>query len=396
MLLSHVRREIEMAKRKGYLKEHPFQVWQGKNGFWYTYVPDVRKGRLQVRRKQKEDIENAIIEYWKATEVNPTFDELFASWNERRRALGKISESSYIRYRQFYRRHFTESFGRKRIKNTKPIEIIEFLEEELAKYKLSAKGFGGLKDVTRGILKTAKRNGLIEYSLHDVMEMLDVSDRDFYRKQKSNKELVFDREETQSMLRLLEDELDIKNAGLLLLFVSGMRIGELSALQHQDINPFEGTVSVSRTETRTLINGKMTTTVKDSPKTSAGNREIVIPTQYGWLLTWLWKASEDREWVFVNESGTRCTTNQFRKRLTQNCKKASVVVKSPHKIRATYDSILLDAKLDNRLVTDQMGHADITISENIYHRDRKDIAQKREIISRIEEFSQRQSKIIGV
>lgn len=391
MLLSHVRQEIKMAKRKEYLKNHPYRIWQGAKGYWYTYLPDARKGRAQVKRRNREDIDEAIIEYWQATEKNPSFDELFAAWNERRRALGKISESSYIRYRQFYSRHFTAEFGRKRIKNTKPIEIVEFLENELAEYHLSAKSFGGLRDVTRGILKTAKRNGLIEYSISGIMEMLDISDRDFLRKAKSDRELVFDEAETKAMMEQLRSRLDIKNAGLMLLFVSGMRIGELSALQHQDLNPFECTVSVSRTETRVLKDGKMSTTVKDTPKTMAGNREIVIPSQFQWLITWLWKASEDREWVFINDIGTRCTTNQFRKRLKQTCMKASVYVKSPHKIRATYDSILLDAGLDNKIVTDQMGHADIHVSENNYHRNRKTVSQKRAILSNIEEFSLGQS-----
>jgi len=393
ILLSHVRQEIEMAKRKEYLKNHPFQVWQGSNGYWYTHVPDVRKGRVQIKRRKREDLDEAIIEYWKATEKNPSFDELFTAWNERRKALGKISESSYIRYKQFYKRHYTASFGRKRIKDTKPIEIIEFLEDELAMHQLSAKAFGGLRDVTRGILKTAKRNGLIEYSIVGIMEMLDVSDGDYYRRYKADRELVFNEAETKAMMETLRSKLDIKNAGLMLLFVSGMRIGELAALQHQDLNPFECTVSISKTETRVLNGSKSAITVKDTPKTMAGNREIVIPSQFQWLITWLWKASENREWVFVNQAGTRCTTNQFRKRLKQTCRTASVYAKSPHKIRATYDSILLDAGLDNKIVTDQMGHADIHVSENNYHRNRKGISQKREILSSIEEFSMTQSKV---
>ena len=391
--LSYVKLQVEMAKRKEILENHPYKIWRGSNGEWYTYVPDVRKGRKQIKRRARETLDEAIVEYYKGAEENPTFDQMFAEWNDRRHSLHQISESSYIRYKQFYGRHFSESFGKKRIKKTKPLEIVEFLENEICNKRLTAKAYGGLRDVMKGILRYAKRKDIIQYSIGGLFEMLDVSDSYFKRRRKTDRELVFSESETKAMIELLTGKLDIKNAGLLLLFVSGMRVGEMSALKHEDINPFECTVFVSRTETRVLRDGKMRIDVSDRPKTEAGNREIVIPMQYRWLLTHLWKASEGREWVFLNDGGTRCTSNQFRKRLKQDCIKAGVPPRSPHKIRATYDSILLDANLDRKLITDQMGHADIRVSENNYHRNRRDIEQKRAIISGIAEFSFRQSKI---
>lgn len=390
--LSQIRQDIEVEKGKRYLENHPFRIWYGARDYWYSYLPDNRKGRTQIKRKSKTDLEKLIIDYWKEADRNPTFDDLFDEWNDRRLQLGQIRESSFIRYRQVYHRHYDADMGKKRIKSVKPLEIVDFLETELANKQLSAKAFGGLKDVTKGILKTAKRKELIDYSISEAFECLDVSKNDYYRKHKEDTELVFDEDETKAMTDLLISNLDMKNAGLLLLFVSGMRVGELSALKHEDLNPFECTVTVSKTETRCLLDGKMSTTVELKPKTENGYREIVIPQQYRWLLTRLWKVSEDSEWVFLNDKGTRCTTNQFRKRLKQNCIKAEVILKSPHKIRATYDTILLDSKLDSKLVIDQMGHSNITVSENSYHRNRKHISKKQEIISGIHEFSLGQSK----
>lgn len=389
--LSHVSQLVEMAKRRDILNQHPFGVWQGSTGeYWYTYLPDAKRKRRQIKRKTRDAIDDAIIEYWKEREENPTFDQMFTEWNDRRYSLCQISESSYIRYRQIYKRHFGK-FGKKKVKITRPLEIVEFLENEIFEKKLSAKSYGGLRDVTRGILKYAKRKEVVKYSISGLFEMLDVSETYFNRIHKSDQELVFSEAETKKLMGFLTEEQDLKNSGLLLLFVSGMRVGEMSTLKHDDINPFECTVSVSRTETRMLREGKVTVGVGDRPKTDAGNREVVIPTQYRWLLTKLWKASENREWVFINRAGTRCTGNQFRKRLKQVCLKLNLKPRSPHKIRATYDSILLDAKLDRRLITDQMGHADINVSERVYHRNRRDIEQKREILSGIEEFAFRQS-----
>lgn len=50
--LAVMRRMYEMAKKEEYLKQHRFKVYQGKDGRWFTYVPDPRKetGRRQVVR----------------------------------------------------------------------------------------------------------------------------------------------------------------------------------------------------------------------------------------------------------------------------------------------------------------------------------------------------------
>ena len=54
--------------------------------------------------------------------------------------------------------------------------------------------------------------------------------------------------------------------------------------------------------------------------------------------------------------------------------------------RKTYDNILQDANLDKRFVTDQMGHSNISVSENHYHRNRKNKKTKKELIDGISEF----------
>ena len=91
------------------------------------------------------------------------------------------------------------------------------------------------------------------------------------------------------------------------------------------------------------------------------------------------------EFVF-EENGKRITTLLIRKRIYSICKKTGVYKKSPHKIRATYDTILLDNGVDKRTVKDQMGHSDIAVSEKNYHRNRKSIKNKAVIIDGIADF----------
>ena len=76
----------------------------------------------------------------------------------------------------------------------------------------------------------------------------------------------------------------------------------------------------------------------------------------------------------------------MRMRLKRVCKKLNIYHKSPHKIRKTYGTILLDHNVDNRLIMEQMGHTDIACTENHYHRNRRSLDAKSQILSSIPEF----------
>lgn len=380
--LPNIQSIIEMKKRQELLDNHPYKIWCGSNGKWYTYLPDETKGRVLKKKSTRKDIEDEIIKYQETIMSNPTIEELFTEWNDHRRDIGRIAKSSHTRLQQVFDRHFKE-FGKKRIGNVKENEWIDFLEGQVFEHDLSSKAFASLKSITKGMLKWAKRQGLINYNPELMLSELDLSDTVFSKKIKEDYEEVFDEDETQKMLSYLIGNRDIRNDGVTLLFVSGMRVGELVGIKPQDIDLNSNTVKIRRTETRFKDGNKTVYAIKEYPKTKAGIREIVIPSSYSWLLKEL--SEKKTEFVF-EENGKRLTTLLIRKRIYSICKKVGVYKKSPHKIRATYDTILLDNGVDKRTVKDQMGHSDISLSEKSYHRNRKSIKNKAVIIDAIADF----------
>ena len=382
--LPNIQSIIEMKKRQELLDNHPYKIWEGSNGKWYTYLPDETKGRVLKKKKTRKAIEDIVVEYQESVMSNPTIDDLFNEWNDHRRDIGRIAKSSHTRIAQVYDRHFKE-FGKRRIGFVTENEWIDFLEAQVFEHHLSSKAFSSLKSVVRGILKWAKRQGITTLNPELMLSELDLSDAVFAKKIKEDYEEVFDEDETQKMLSYLIGNKDIRNMGITLLFVSGMRVGELVGIKPQDINLNSNTVKIRRTETRFKEGDKTIFAIKEYPKTTAGVREIVIPSSYSWLLKELIDRSVGHEFVF-EENNKRLTTLLIRKRIYSICKKVDVYKKSPHKIRATYDTILLDNGVDKRTVKDQMGHADIAVSEKNYHRNRKSIETKQGIIDGIPEF----------
>lgn len=388
--MSCVRTYKEMTNREKMLKKHPYKIWEATDGNWKTYLPDKNKKRRLIKKKSLKDLENMVISYWEEQEENPTIQEVFEEWNNRRLNLKKISPATHYRNIQIYNRHFKE-FGKQKIKEISPEDLADFLEEQVPQHDLSAKSFSNLKTVVRGMYKRAKRRKLVSFSTEDIFEELDTSESEFKKRIKEDYEEVFNEEEMNKMLEYLMNHLDCKNMGILLMFITGIRVGELVALKHSD---FSGnTFKIRRTETRIMSgNQKSTYDVKEFPKSSAGVRIVVIPNDFVWLAHKLKQTNPFSEYIFINDSGGRMTTNCIRSRQRLLCKKLGIYAKSPHKIRKTYGTILLDNHVDNKLIEEMMGHADILCTERHYHRNRRSIDKKAEILSCIPDFQLKATK----
>lgn len=390
--LSYVQEAIEMQERKKLLAMHPYKITQGKDGYWRTYLPDETKqnGRRLVKKKDKKSIEDEVIGFYRTKTENPTIKEVFNEWNDRRYDLKKIAASTHERNRQIFKRHYKE-LGKKRIKQVEPEQFGDFLEEQIAECDLTAKAFSNLKSITRGMLKRAKKRKLIEWSPEEMLQDLDTSDSVFKKVIKEPEEVVFTEEEFPIYVEYLEQDLDLKNLGILLMFFTGIRVGELVTLKHSD---FEGnTIKIRRTETRVRAKeGHYKYLVKEFPKSNAGVRTVIIPEDYAWIIARLNECTPFQEYVFVAEDGTRMTTNVIRRRMERSCKAANLTPKSPHKARRTYGSILLDNNIDERMVTDLMGHTDIRCTEGYYHKNRRSIDRKKEILSNIPDFQAQKTK----
>ena len=90
---------------------------------------------------------------------------------------------------------------------------------------------------------------------------------------------------------------------------------------------------------------------------------------------------------YLNKRKERLHTQAIRKRLYQICEKLGMPVRSPHKIRKTYGSILLDNDVNSKIIEKQMGHAGINVTKEYYYRDRSRIDEKRAAINSVRQFA---------
>ena len=381
--LSYIQEQITMEKRKELLEKHPYKIWQGKDGKFYTYLPNKEKGRVLKKKKSLKEIEDDVIRYWKEESDNPTIEEVFNEWNDRRLELGKISNATHLRNTQIFERHFSKKRNEK-IKNISEDEFFEYIEQQIPEHNLTEKAFSNLRTVSKGFLKRAKKRKLIDFNVEQMFQEMDVSERDFKKTIREDYQEVFTESETPKIINYLKENPDQENICILLMFVTGIRLGEATTLKHEDF--MENFFKIRRTETTYKDeNGNYVCEVKDFPKTLSGVRTVVVPENYIWILKRIRQQNPFGDYVFF-KNGHRIRNKTIRKRLYTICRKLSIYSKSPNKIRKTYASILLDNSIDNRLIISQMGHADISCTENHYHRNRRSIGEKAAIISSIPEF----------
>ena len=367
-----IRMQVKMKENNTYLSMHPYAIWNGEDGKWYTYLPDDEKGRIFRKRKTKKEIEKVIIEYWKEKEQNPTIKELFTEWLEEKVSRGEITKSTKDRYESQFAQCFS-AIENRHIKSFSEYEIEVFVLNSICKNNLTRKGYSNLRTLLYGIFRMAKKKHMVDYSITEIVKDFEISDKLFRKEIKADDEEVFMIDEVPKVTEYLLDNQDILNLGILLLFKTGLRIGELVALMPCDISG--NIIHVNRTEVRYKDeNGIWHYEVRDYPKTEAGIRDVIIPSNYLWLIKKIRMLNPFGEYIFMDD-GVRIRTYIFRSRLYTVCRRTKVVVKSPHKVRKTYGSILLDDGVAESLVISQMGHTDIRTTKNHYYRNRRNAEQ---------------------
>ena len=386
--MSYVQEQIDMKKREETLGRHPYSIWFGKDNNWHSYMPDEKKGRVPIKRKNQKDLENIIIDYWEEQETNPTIRDVFEECYQRKLHLEKISKSTYDRYLQSFDRHYQE-FGQRHIKSVTQEEFEEFLEEQIPEHNLNAKSFALLKTVTNGFLKRAKKRKLISFNVRDMFDELEVSDKDFKNVIKIAEEEVFTEAETPEVFNELyaecQEHRNLLSLGLLLLFVTGARIGELPVLKWAEWDGCAFQIRRTETRYRDEKSGKIIYAIKEYPKTPAGVRSVIVPPSCLWIVDEIKKINPFGEYVF-SQNGTWIKTYSFRKKLYRVCRKIEIVQKSPNKARKTYASILLDNSIPEKNIIELMGHTDVSITKEFYSKDRKSNAMKAEMLDTIPEF----------
>lgn len=376
--INTIQEQIEMNERQKYLDMHPYRIWQGTNGKWYTYLPQENGGRVQKNRTTKKAIEDLIVESIKKEFDSPTVKQVFYEWHNKRLERGEIEKSTYSRYERVFEQCFG-SIENKEIKKIDKADVVDFVKDTISNLDLTRKAYSNMRTIIYGIFIRAEEKGYIDYDINLVLAKIKFSKKEFKRTTHEDNEMVFMVREENKIVPYLEQNIDLINLGLLLIFKTGLRIGELVALEKTDV--LLNRLSITKTETIYTDKAGTHYEIKYFPKTEAGIRDAIVPNNYLWIFKEIKKLCPFGDYLFM-ENGERIRSYVFRTRLYTLCRKLGIVVKSPHKIRKTYGSILYDAdEISEAFIMQQMGHTDISCLKKHYYYNRMETDEQVEMLN---------------
>ena len=232
-----------------------------------------------------------------------------------------------------------------------------------------------------GIFRYGKKKHYNSLSITSFMGDLDISKRSFKKVIKDSRKEVYQESEVEVLTGNLRARTkDIRALGVLLLFETGLRIGELSGLHKADI--LENSIHICRTEVKQKNEeGRWITYVKDFPKSDAGDRYIILSDNAKKTVNMILAICDTGDFLFM-ENGKRIRSNAFRRKLMRVCKELNIEYRSNHKIRKTYGTMLIDSNVDEAVVAEMLGHTDIATTKKYYYFSNKGEEKKREQINR--------------
>lgn len=370
--INDIQNSMEAMKREELLNKHQYKIWQGKDGKWYTYLPDESKkdGRRLVKRSEKKSLEDVIVSYWKQLGEVHTLKSTFYEWAGEKLRYGEIEKNTYDRYETDFNRFFKNGFENTNIKNITEDSLEDFIKSTINRKQLTSKAYSGMRTLIIGIFKYAKKHKYSDISIHTFFGDLNLSKKIFAKKVKCAEKEVFTEEEIKSIVKYINGkELRIRELGILLAIYTGMRPGELSALKPSDIRRNDRTIHVQRSEVKYKDdNCKTVISVKNFPKSDAGDRYLLLNDKAYDTIRKILRLNPFGEYLFQDEkTHKRITENGFNHKLSRICIAVNIPVRTMHKLRKTYGTTLIDHGVDDSIITAQMGHADIKTTRQYYY-----------------------------
>lgn len=354
--LEDVAFKVQMRNREMTLSRH--HIWQGKNGSYYVKLD----GKL-IKKSTREKVEDAIIQHHEDTDK--TVRGLFKQYLKHKR--NHLQDMTIKRYECIFR-SYLKPIAEVHMDNISEWQIETLLSDILAN-GVKAKEFSNIRTVMFGIFKLAKKQKLIDFKITDLLEDMNISPKEF--KPKDTKKQVLTDAEYQMTIEYLINNQDIRNLGILLIMVTGLRIGELCGLKTRNIK--DDYIIIDSMEVRTKTGYEYQDRVKcDS------NRKVYVPPNFKWLLKKIRLEAELKIYVFegINQESFRWRWGKIQREL-------GLEHIGLHKLRKTYASRLYDSGASKFTITSQLGHRDFNTTLNHYIRSTKTDSEIKEQIKKV-------------
>ena len=267
-----------------------------------------------------------------------------------------VKVRTFERYKLIVEQHIKDKIGGMELNDLSPLILQPLITELLQGGNkktgkgLSASSVNAVISVIQSSLKTAHFLGLTKEYTADKLKRPKLME-----KRVECFSLTEQKRIEQAIMSGKKDKL----YGILLCLYSGLRIGELIALQWSDIDFEKGILTVSKS----CHDGK-TRLIIDEPKTATSRRMIPLPKQLLPILRSVKKRSDSSSVVSAN--GSAVSVRSYQRSFELLLKKLKIPHKGFHSLRHTFATRAIECGMDVKTLSEILGHKNPTVTLNRY------------------------------
>ncbi len=290
-----------------------------------------------------------------------TYNELLDLWLHSSQLNTK--ESTHARYTHLINTHIKPQLGKYALSIISTEIIEDFIELQLVEGRLDNNGGLAPKTVT-DILTIVKST--IEYAEYKGLPVAcNLSKLTIKKKEKEMR--VLTQKEQDALISVLVDAMDLYKFGVLLALYTGIRVGELCALQWEDFNLTQATLKIRKTlqriqDTRNRAFSK-TKIVITEPKSQCSMREIPLPA---FVVDMAKKFIANPKAYILTGTDRFVEPRTMQNRFKSYVKNSGIADANFHALRHTFATRCVEVGFEIKSLSEVLGHANVNITLNRY------------------------------
>lgn len=388
--LGDAEENMRKSKMEMILKEHPYSIYQGADGRWHTYVNDGddSSSRKKISKSTKEKLHEALFKFYTGIMAEKarnaaTLESLYPAWIKHKELHTK-SKGTINKHNVDWKKYYKDTpIVKVPIQKLKKLDLDEWIHALVKEWDMTGKQYTNMNTIMNQMLDYAVDLGIIDNNFYRSIKV----DRKLFRtvKKKPSETQVYSDEELKGVKELAWEDyrnkvkrFELAPLAVIFQFLTGVRIGEVCALRHEDIKGHSMNVC------RMLLRDEHKVT--DHTKGGHEEREVLLVDEALQIIKTCKERQKelgvDSEGYIFSVNGEYCSYYAVYDLYRKYCKKLGIIRKSSHKARKTFISTLYDGSVNINTIREMVGHADERTTLSNYCFDRKGKDERLQLIEK--------------